>query len=63
MRSPRIIVIVFLCALAMTGGVAVASPSCGQYTYPDDGKCVDARNKGSSKWMRKLDWNFNSSRW
>ena len=63
MRSPRIIVIVFLCALAMTGGVAVASPSCGQYTYPDDGKCVDARNKGSSNWMRKLDWNFNSSRW
>ncbi len=66
MRSPRIIAIVFLCALTMTGGVTAASANCGQYMYPDkenNGKCVDARNKGSSHWMRKMDWNFNSSRW
>jgi hypothetical protein len=57
--------ILFLGTAPSTTAHAAANGNgtCGPYMYKDNGTCLDARNKTGSSWMRKLDWNFNSSRW
>jgi hypothetical protein len=35
-------------------GTVQQAASCGEYKYRHDGKCVDARDKGSSGWSESM---------